>query len=244
MPMRNIRLTLEYDGTDFAGWQIQPNCRTVQEEVTKVLRQVLQEEISINGAGRTDAGVHARGQVANFLTSSQRELRSIENALNGMLPEDIRAHDVEDAPEGFHARFSATARSYTYRIALVPIALARQYSWFLKYTLDVPSMMRVADSLVGDHDFESFCNYAAEVKHYRCIVTRSEWRSTEDGLAFDITANRFLHGMVRALVGTMVDVGRGYTSIERFTDIREARDRTRAGMAAPARGLCLETVTY
>jgi tRNA pseudouridine38-40 synthase len=242
--MRNIRITLEYDGTDFAGWQSQPNARTVQDEVTKVLRQVLQEEISINGAGRTDAGVHARGQVANFLTSSNVELRVIENALNGMLPEDICIHDVGEVPETFHARYSATRRAYVYRIALTPLAMGRDYSWHVRYALDIPSMQTVANTLLGEHDFESFCNYAAEVKHYRCIVSTSEWIERSGGIEFHIAANRFLHGMVRALVGTMVDVGRGYTPVARFADIRGAHDRTKAGMAAPARGLCLESVSY
>ena len=242
--MRNIKLILEYDGTDFVGWQTQTNGRSVQEEITKVLQQVFQERVSVHGAGRTDSGVHARGQAANFLTGSSLSLDAIRHALNGLLPEDICIHHVEEASAEFHARHDACSRLYRYRITLKPLAIGRQYRWYVKYTLDLAAMQSAATSLLGDHGFESFCNYAAEVEHYRCLVTQSEWISSAGELSYSVQANRFLHGMVRALVGTMVEIGRGHTSLNAFADIMKARDRTVAGMAAPAHGLCLEQVFY
>ena len=242
--MRNIKLILEYDGTDFVGWQTQANGRSVQEEITKILERVLQGGITLNGAGRTDSGVHARGQVANFLTTSSLGIDSIRNALNGMLPDDICASSAEEVHERFHARHDARSRVYRYDISITPLAIGRQYRWFVKYSLDLETMQSIAQSIVGEHNFESFCNYAADVEHYRCTVTKSGWVATPTGLAYEVRANRFLHGLVRALVGTMVDIGRGHRPAESFVAIMAARDRTEAGMAAPAHGLCLEEVIY
>ena len=242
--MRNIKLTLEYDGTNFVGWQTQTNGRSVQEEITKVLREVIQERVILNGAGRTDSGVHARGQVGNFLTSSSLGLNSILNALNGMLPYDICVHAAEEVPETFHSRYDARARVYRYSISLRPLAIGRQHAWFVKYALDVAAMQGAATLVLGDQDFESFCNHAADVKHYRCVVSHSEWAVSSTGLLYEVRANRFLHGMVRALVGTMVDIGRGHTRMEMFPEIMAAKDRTKAGTAAPPEGLCLEEVIY
>lgn len=242
--MRNIKLTLEYDGTNFVGWQTQANGRSVQEEINKVLQQVLQEKVTLNGAGRTDSGVHARGQVANFHTTSSLDLNSIKNALNGMLPDDVSVHAAEEVAESFHARFDARSRTYKYCISLDHVAIGRQYCWFVKYSLDLSAMQDVATLILGDHDFESFCNYAAEVSHYHCRVEKSDWVASPGRLVYEVRSNRFLHGMVRALVGTMVDIGRGYTPTAAFPTIMAARDRTKAGMAAPAQGLCLEEVIY
>lgn len=242
--MREVKLVIEYDGTNFVGWQTQANGRSVQEEITKVLDQVLQEPISLIGAGRTDAGVHARGQVAGFRTKSTLGLGSLHSALNGILPDDIYVKSVEEAPPGFHARYDAKERLYRYFIVLTPSAIGRMYHWYVKYDLNVEAMNTIARQVRGDQDFESFCKYEAEVNHYRCTVTHSEWYQRGDELHYEIRANRFLHGMVRALVGTMVDVGRGYTPVDEFTGILEARDRRKAGMAAPPHGLFLEEVVY
>jgi tRNA pseudouridine38-40 synthase len=242
--MRNIKLTLEYDGTHFVGWQTQANGRSVQEEVTKVLRQVLQEKVTLHGAGRTDSGVHARGQVANFLTTSAFDVSPLLNALNGNLPDDVCILVIEEVPERFRARQDAKSRIYRYYVSLAPIAIARRYQWYVKYSLDVDLMNVIAASIIGDWDFESFCKFAADVDHFRCTVMKSEWTSLRGGLVYEIRANRFLHGMVRTLVGTMVDMGRGHTPAAAFPEIMNARDRTKAGMAAPAHGLFLEEVIY
>ena len=242
--MRNIKLTLEYDGTNFVGWQSQVNGRSVQDEITKVLDQILQESINVNGAGRTDSGVHARGQVANFRTASTMGANSILSALNGILPEDIYIRSAEEVHEDFHARFDAIERVYRYFICLKPSAIGRQYQWFIKYDLDLEAMNEVARLIVGDHDFESFCKNEADVNHYRCAITKSVWVKVQGNLIYEVRANRFLHGMVRALVGTMVDVGRGFTPASGFQDIMAAKDRRKAGMAALPQGLFLEEVLY
>jgi len=242
--MRTLKLVLEYDGTEFVGWQFQTNGRSVQEVVTRVLEQVLQEPVSLTGAGRTDSGVHARGQVASFTTGRSLPCVAVLRALNGLLPEDVRVRSVEEAPEGFNARFDARDRMYRYVIGLSPAAIGRHYRWHVQYPLDVVLMDRIASAILGEHDFASFCKSAAEVEHYRCTVLASFWARRGDDLTYEVRANRFLHGMVRALVGTMVNIGRGYTPAEDFARILAARDRSRAGMAAPPHGLFLEEVSY
>lgn len=242
--MRNIRLLVEYDGTGFVGWQIQREGRSVQGEILRVLGEVLQEHVNLIGAGRTDAGVHATGQVANFRTRSGMASSRLQRALNGLLPEDIRVHRVEDVPEAFHARFDARERRYRYTIATTPLAVGRQYCWQIGYALDRAVLPRLAALLPGDGEFGAFCKSAADVEHTRCTVTDAVWTWAGDRLTFRIGANRFLHGMVRALVGTMVDVARGYTPEGEFSAIMTSGDRSRAGMAAPACGLVLERVLY
>ncbi len=242
--MRNIKLLIEYDGTNFVGWQSQANGRTVQAEITGVLEQILQGPVNLIGSGRTDSGVHARGQVANFRTESSLSVGSILSGLNGILPDDIYVYAVEEVPEAFHSRFDARERMYRYFISLRPSAIGRQYQWYVKYDLHVPLMNDVAAQILGEQDFESFCKYEAEVNHYRCNIVTSRWTVEGARLVYEIRANRFLHGMVRALIGTMVDVGRGYIPTEAFRQIMDAKDRRKAGMAAPPQGLFLEDVTY
>lgn len=242
--MRNIKLVLEYEGTNYVGWQQQENGRTIQGELKSVLEQILQEHINLVGAGRTDAGVHARGQVANFRTESKVEPEQIKGGLNGLLADDIVIHSVEEVPLDFHARHSAKERVYVYQISVTPLALERHFYWHVKYSLDIDAMERAAHSIIGTHDFESFCKADTETNHYRCNVTLSTWTLREAKLNYEIHADRFLHGMVRSLVGTIVDVGRGYTTLEEFEKICGRKNRKEAGMSAPARGLVLERVIY
>jgi len=242
--MRCFKLVIEFDGTYFVGWQIQPNGRTVQEEITKVLEQVLQEPINLIGAGRTDSGVHARGMVASFKTNSSTGAGSLLSSLNGILPDDIHVHSVEEVAEEFHARYDAKDRNYRYYIALHHSPIGRFYQWYVKYPLNVEAMNRVAAQILSEHDFTSFCKFDPSVKSYLCTVLSSHWTETPSLLTYEICANRFLHGMVRGLVGTMVDVGRGYTEESEFIEILNSRDRRRAGMAAPPHGLFLEEVRY
>lgn len=242
--MRDIKLHIEYDGTNFVGWQAQAAGRTVQDEINKVLDQILQEPINLIGSGRTDSGVHARGQVASFRTNSHMGVGSMQSGLNGILPEDIYIHAVEEVAEGFNARYDAKERVYRYFISMKPTPIGRHYQWFVKYDLNLVSMNAVAAQIIGDHDFESFCKSDPEARHYRCTVTASSWKETPSTYIFEVRANRFLHGMVRALVGTMVDVGRGFIPVSAFRDIMAAKDRRKAGMAAPPQGLFLEEVIY
>lgn len=242
--MRNIRILIEYDGTTYCGWQRQDNGSTIQGEVEKVLGTVLQERVDVIGAGRTDAGVHARGQVANFRTESLLPAGDLYRALNGLLPEDIVVHHLEEVAPEFHARYSARERVYSYSITQRPTALRRLYAWYVTYNLNIDAMRWAAAAIGGIHDFQAFCKANAGVNHYRCDVRSARWESNEAFLTFTIRADRFLHGMVRALVGTMVDVGRGYTGPDEFVRILEGKDRSEAGQAAPANGLVLEEVVY
>ncbi len=242
--MRNVKLELEYDGTDFVGWQYQENGRSVQGELENALRTILQEDVRVIGAGRTDAGVHARGQVANFRTAREIEESKLAKSLNGVLPRDVVVRNAERVGEEFHARYSAKARAYRYYISQCATALLRNYSWSLNYALDIEAMKQTSSLVVGERDFTSFCKNEADVKHYICNVYSASWTFEGSMLEFEIKANRFLHGMVRALVGTMVDIGRGYRSLASFQQILSAKDRAAAGMAAPPQGLFLEYIEY
>lgn len=242
--MRTIRMTVEYDGTDFSGWQFQNNGRSVQGELEKSAAQLLQEEVRMTGAGRTDAGVHARGQVCHYSTSTSMDVQAIARGMNALLPKDVVVRDVEVAENEFHARYSAKARMYRYYITQHPTAILRRFRWTVGWRLDTRTMQQCCDVILGEKDFKSFCKEQAEVSHFRCIVTKANWEFVGGDLVFEIVANRFLHGMVRALVGTMVEVGRGYRSVADFERICSEKNRSEAGMAAPSSGLFLEKVFY
>jgi tRNA pseudouridine38-40 synthase len=242
--MRNIKLLIEYDGTNYVGWQRQENGKSIQGEIESVLHQMLQEKVNVIGAGRTDAGVHAHGQVANFRTETNLDLISIKGGLNGMLPEDIVVQNVQEVSLDFHARYSAKERQYSYTITCAPLAMMRNYSWYVKYSLDIDLMKKAASAIAGKHDFESFCKVNSEVDHHFCNVNSAMWQEEGSLLRLKISADRFLHGMVRALVGTMVDIGRGYTPFEDLIKILKKKNRAEAGMSAPAKGLVLEEIIY
>jgi tRNA pseudouridine38-40 synthase len=239
-----LKLTIEYDGTDFVGWQIQENGRSVQGEIEHALDRILRERHSVIGSGRTDAGVHARAQVAHCRVTTSVDIRDLHHSLNSVLPEDIAITGIEEVPEGFHARYSAVERRYKYFISEKRSPLHRRYDWWVKFTLDIEQMNRCAGSIIGEHDFASFCRTKAEVNHHRCIVSTAIWSNNDSRYIFEIAADRFLHGMVRTLVGTMVDVGRGFLSSDDFLKILNERDRRAARMAAPPHGLFLWEVKY
>ncbi|MFH1865565.1 MAG: tRNA pseudouridine(38-40) synthase TruA [Candidatus Eisenbacteria bacterium] len=244
---RNLKLTIEYDGTDFSGWQVQPGTRTVQGDIEFALADLAGESTRVTGAGRTDAGVHALGQVASVATSLDLPAERIGHALNARLERDVRVVQVEDVPESFHARFDAVSRSYFYLIGSAESAVWRRNRWFVSASLDEAAMRDALAVLEGEHDFSSFCLVGSEPDHHRCRVTgiSLECEVSFGGiLVVRITANRFLRGMVRSVVGTLVEVGRGKTSPSGFEKILEARDRGAAGPTAPPHGLYLEKVSY
>jgi tRNA pseudouridine38-40 synthase len=237
-------MTIEYDGTDFAGWQFQKNGRSVQEVVEKAMLQILQVPLRIAGGGRTDSGVHATGQVASFHYSPDLDVGKMERGVNAVLPADVAVSALRKTDDDFHARFSAKARRYEYTIAASRIVIGRFFCWTVYQTLDMEAMELAAKMITGEHDFRAFCKTTADAEHYRCIVDFARWSKSESGFLFSIQANRFMHGMVRALVGTMVDIGRGLTRGEEFESILNSHDRDRAGMSAPAKGLCLKEIIY
>lgn len=242
--MRNIRLTLEYDGTDFCGWQWQPKGRTVQGTLQSALKELLQETPTLIAAGRTDAGVHALGQVVNFKTDNTLDVNSMRLGLNSYLPPDITILEADEVDEKFHARFDAVKRKYRYVISKRPKAIGRQYSWYCKYNLDLDKIKKGSEFLIGKHVFSAFSRVKEDEPHYLCNVESVHWRETEDQIILEICANRFLHNMVRIIVGTMVDVGRGKLASESIKKILEAEERDRAGFTVSQQGLFLEKIYY
>ena len=242
--MRNIKLLLEYDGTDFAGWQVQKGHCTVQGVVQQALKQLLQEQVNLIGSSRTDSGVHAQAQVANFRTENPLACGRIRLGLNSLLPQDVVIHRASEVVEDFHARYDANYRRYRYVLAKRPAAVGRHYYWFPKFKYDLELMKSCSQLLVGEHNFKSFCRGKSAVKHHRCQVEEVRWTGNENEIYFEIKANRFLHGMVRTIVGTLLEVGRGKISAEDFKTILEREDRIYGGPTAPARGLFLTEVGY
>ena len=242
--MRNIKLTLEYDGTNFCGWQIQPRERTVQAVLGNSLKTILHEDVVITASGRTDTGVHALGQVANFLTNSEIKTAKLKAALNGTLPKDVRISEIELVPIDFNSRFDAKKREYRYFITKRERAIGRDYCWCLKYDLDLPGMQDATRFLVGEHDFQSFCKINTEIAHFNCIIESIELNEKDDMITFKIIANRFLHNMVRIIVGTMIQVGQKKIEPAYLEDIIAAKDRRAAGQTAPAKGLFLYKIYY
>ncbi len=241
---RNLKLLLAYEGCNYHGWQYQENAPTVQAVVETALRKLSGENVRVMASGRTDAGVHARGQVINFKTTSKLAPDVFVQGMNALLPPDIRVLHAEEVHPEFHARFSARRRTYQYFLTLKPRVLERRFCWECHYPLNLDLLYGLADKIMGDHDFGAFARKNAQAEHKRCLVYESAWREERGFHIYRVTANRFLHGMVRTLVGTMVDVARGRFSTPDFDRIMASRDRTQAAAAAPARGLILEEVEY
>ncbi len=245
---QTIRLLLAYDGTRFRGWAAQrdPAIRTVEGALTTVLSDVTGERVKLAVAGRTDAGVHARGQVASFVTASDREPGAIGDAINGRLAPEIVALDVRRAPDDFHARFSASAREYRYRINVgsVPDPFDAAFVWHHASEPDLLAMRAAARHLVGEHDFTSFCRHPGAGKPTVRHLQRVTVHRRDDRVELGFRANAFLHQMVRALTGTLVAVGEGKLDPEEIPAILAARDRSKARQLAPAHGLTLERVVY
>ena len=234
-----------YDGTAYHGWQIQPNGNSVQAELQRALSTLLREEISVTGAGRTDAGVHARQMVAHFDFSEAIDLEQLAYKLNRILPCDIAVDRVELVDDDMHARFSATSRTYHYYIHTKKDPFSRPYSTELHYELDFDKMNEAGRILMTYDDFGAFCKSHSDVKTTLCRVTKAEWVPTsETSWYFEITANRFLRNMVRAVVGTLIDVGRGRLTLDDFRKVIEGKRRTAAGESMPANALFLENIRY
>jgi len=236
-------MLIEYDGTGFAGWQLQPKERTVQGELEKALHSVLKEEIRVTGAGRTDAGAHAKGQVAHFDAAQSPNGINWEKALNSILPEDVVVREVTEVPADFNARFAAKSRTYQYQIHLGPTALERGHCWTVFYDLNFSLLERCAALLSGQHDFSAFCSEEERDKR-EAMVFEAGWKKEENFLCFDITASRFLRGMVRMLVGSMVEVARGFLSVEQFQKLLQNPEGKKGGPLAPAAGLFLMRAEY
>ena len=245
MTEQRYRATVEYDGTDFLGYQVQAEGRTVQGEIEKSLRQVTGSNVRIDGAGRTDAGVHATGQVIAFNVAWKHTLDDLHRALNATLPRDIGVTDLTITNNDFHPRFSALSRSYRYTVVNRPwpSVLQRWYSHHVREPLDVAAMRQAGKCLIGSHDFASFGKPPQGEVTVR-KVTQAEWSADGERVWFDITANAFLYRMVRTIVGTLLQVGQGRIAVDDIEEILTARDLTRSAAPAPACGLCLMHIAY
>lgn len=244
--MRNIRLLIEYDGTQYAGWQWQNDQKTVQEMLSKAVEQVVQEPVKIYGASRTDSGVHALGQVANFKTTSSVPSKRLIHAINFYLPHDITVKGAADVPVSFHAQYDAQSKIYRYTLLnnWIRTSLNRNFCYFCGLLLNAEKMRYAAQYLIGTHDFTSFTTSALQGKNRIRTVKRLEITREGKYLYFTVEANGFLYNMVRTMVGTLIEVGRGKIMVESMKDILGAKNRNLAGPTAPAKGLCLIEVKY
>lgn len=244
--MRNIKLVVQYDGTAYAGFQVQPQARTIQGELEKQCSAICGQPVRIIGAGRTDAGVHALGQVVNVRTEGTVPTESIPAALNSLLPDDIVVTAAEEVPEAFHAQRDAVGKVYRYTILNrdTPSAFLRDVAWHVPEPLDVDAMSRAGEGLVGEHDFSSFAASGGEAKSSVREVRRLDCRREGDLVRCDLEASGFLYKMARNIVGTLVQVGRGRLRAEQVGEILAARDRSAAPATAPPQGLCLLRVMF
>jgi tRNA pseudouridine38-40 synthase len=244
---RNIKLIIEYDGTNYHGWQIQTNALTIQEIIENKLSLITQEKVGLIASGRTDTGVHALAQVANFRTESNISIDALQKGLNSLLPPDIVIKGAKEVEDSFHARFSVKSKVYLFVIlnAKIPSALYRNYSWFIPFELDIKKMRTAASGLMGRHDFSSFRSSGSEdMSPIREVIDISLDKKGDRFIHVIIEADGFLKYMVRNIVGTLVDVGRKRIGIAEFNAIFESKDRTKAGPTAPSQGLFLKEVKY
>ncbi len=247
MPIRNIQLLLEYDGTNYHGWQRQKGDLSIQQVMEEALERLTGEAVKLIGSGRTDAGVHALGQAASFRTASTIPLKAFEDGLNSLLPYDIAVLKAGEVPPEFHARKSALSKTYEYRILNRPSRspLHHHYGWWISHKLDLAAMTAAALVLPGEHDFSAFrASGSGNLNPVRRILA-ARWQSHPDGwLRFTITGNGFLRGMVRSLVGTMVEIGKGKAEPSLLLELLKSGRRDLAGPTAPAPGLYLLEVNY
>ena len=245
--MRNLKLTIRYDGTEFFGWQTQPGRRTVQETVEAAIRAITREDrVRLNCSGRTDSGVHAVAQVANVYTASKLACPVLLKAINSQLPADVCVRSIEEAPQSFCANKDAVRKTYRYviRDGRIPDPFLRRYAWFVRQTLDVDAMRRASRCLLGRHDFRCFeTEWPNRLTSVRTITRLAVARFGET-VWVDVEADGFLYNMVRAIAGTLVQVGRGFWPEGRVAEVLAAMDRRRAGPTAPPEGLFLLRVTY
>ena len=235
---------IAYNGSNYHGWQVQPNANTVQAEINNALSTILQQSIETIGSGRTDSGVHAKEQVFHCDLDLQIPENDLIHKMNGLLPDSIVLEKILNVKKDAHARFDAISRSYEYHIHFKrrPFGLGEYYSTNKRPNFEL--MNKACDLLIGKHDFTSFSKVKTEVNNFYCDVSRAEWEFNEENAVFFVTANRFLRGMVRAIVGTLLSVGYGAISLEEFENIIIAKNRSRAGQSVPPQGLYLCDVRY
>lgn len=244
--MKRVMLTISYDGTNYCGWQVQPNGITVEEVINRELSKLLKEEIQVIGASRTDSGVHALGNVAVFDTEARIPAEKISFALNRSLPDDIVVQSSQEVEADFHPRYRDSRKTYEYRIwnAVFPQAVQRLYTHHLYDMLDIGAMQQAAAYLVGEHDFASFCSAGAQVQTTVRTIYSLEVIKEQELVTIRVCGGGFLYNMVRIIAGTLIQVGTGAKPPEWVKDVLEAKDRNQAGPTAPAQGLTLVKIDY
>jgi tRNA pseudouridine38-40 synthase len=241
--LRNYKLIVQYDGTNYAGWQIQENAITVQEKIKDATEILTKEKVNLIGSGRTDTGVHALGQVANFKVQNEVDIFRFKHSLNAILPKDISIKHIERTSESFHSRFDAKKRSYIYIISKIKSPFYYPYSWYYHEPIDILKLRELSAMLKGKFDFTSFSRKNTEIENKVCEIFQITWRETKELIIFYIEADRFLHGMVRTIIGTILRLHREESG-RKLQEILELKDRETAGEAVPAQGLFLYKVKY
>lgn len=242
----NYKLTIQYDGTNYAGWQMQINALSIQQVVSNAIEKILNEKINLIGSGRTDAGVHAFGQVANFRTEKILNEKSFLYSLNSILPFDIAIKKIELVDENFHSRFDAKKRTYIYTFikSKSPFYYLYSYNYKPLFEYDIHKLNEISKIILGEHDFSSFCKKSSEVQNKICNVSEIGWYRSNDFIFFLISADRFLHGMVRTIIGTLIDIAKNNYDEDKLKFIIEMKDREIANESVPAKGLFLFKVRY
>lgn len=243
--MRNIKITVQYNGSNYCGWQEQPNALGIQGNIEYAIKEITKEKVKVNGSGRTDAGVHAIGQVANFKTKSKIDVSKIPDALNSKLPKDISIIDAEEVDEDFHARYSAKGKIYRYLVynSRYRNPILKDISYQVKYDLNFDKMKKEAESLIGTHDFCGFMSSGSSVKDTVRTIKNVKIEKEGDLIVFEFEGNGFLYNMVRIISGTLIDIGRGKIE-ENMEEIIKSKNRSKAGHTAPGHALFLKKVFY
>lgn len=242
--LNNYKIKIQYDGTGYAGWQIQKNQFTVQQKITEAIETILKEKVNLIGSGRTDTGVHALGQVANFRTEQSLDQYKFLYSLNSILPRDISILSLEKVTEDFHSRFDAKKRTYIYLISRHKSPFYFRYSYFYHFEVDCNKLNILSESFTGRYDFTSFSKKNSDTRNKVCEIYEARWKQTRGMVLFYITADRFLHGMVRAVTGTLLSASRNNLDGSYIMQIMESKNREKADEAVPAKGLFLYKVKY
>ncbi len=237
-------MIIQYDGTDYSGWQIQSGSRTIQETIVDSIFVLLKEKVNLIGSGRTDTGVHSIGQTANFRTEMQIDIFKFKHSLNSILPNDISITEMEPVNENFHARFDAKKRTYLYLITKLKSPFFKRYSYFYHGNTEISELNKLSSAFLGKKDFSSFSKKVEEIENKDCEVYKASWYEERGLIVFEITANRYLHGMVRTITGTILKAAESGEGIDYIENIFKAKNREAAPMAVPACGLFLYKVEY
>jgi len=244
--MKNYKLKIEYNGTSYSGWQIQPNVPTVQNEITKALQQITGSKINLVGSGRTDSGVHALGQVANFQIDDELDLRKVRHSLNSLLPKDIAIRTAIEVDPSFHSRFDAKRRSYLYLFAKNKSPFYNEFSYNYSpiFNLNIEKINEISNNIIGEYDFTSFSKKNTDTENMVCNISLAKWRRVKNHIIFRIDGTRFLHGMVRTIVGTILEIAEKNKPTNEINKIIDLKNRDEAGRSVPAKGLFLLDVKY